>query len=117
MCVVVWRCTGHCKCQAPAPKFQWKQQYEMPERWKHMVAKLTAAGVVDLTCGLSHEQSWQRCANCNVKVLREGGQTGMTTQVLHVTNQGQRVQNCVMEGMRGRTVGVARGPALCARWG
>ena len=56
MCVAVCRCSGHCKCKAPTPKFQWKQQSEMPECRKHMLAKLTAAGVVDLTCCLSCEQ-------------------------------------------------------------
>ena len=48
MCVAVCRCSGHCKYKAPTPKFQWKQQVEMPECWKYMVAKLTAARVVDL---------------------------------------------------------------------
>ena len=38
-----------------------------------MVAKPTAAGVVDLSCCLSYEQIWQRCGVCKVKVLREGG--------------------------------------------
>ena len=73
MCVAVCRCSGHCKCKAPTPKFQSKQQSEMPERWKYMVAKLTGAGVVDLTCYISYEQLWQRCRKCNVKFLREGG--------------------------------------------
>ena len=45
----------------------------MPECWKHMVAKLTAARVVDLTCCLSYEQLWQQCGKCDVNVLREGG--------------------------------------------
>ena len=45
-----------------------------------------------------------------MKVLREEGETGMTAQVLHVTDQGQSVQKGVKEGMRGRTVGVAKSP-------
>ena len=45
MCVAVCQCNGHCKYQAPTPKFQWKQQAEMPDCWKYMVAKLTAAGL------------------------------------------------------------------------
>ena len=86
MVVVACRCTGLCKFKPPAPKFQWKQQYEMAEGWKHMVAKLMAAGAVDLTCCLSYEQSWQRCGKCDAKVLRDGGETSMAAQVLHVTN-------------------------------
>ena len=56
MCVIVCRCNRHCKCKAPTPKFLLKQQAEMPECWKYMVAKQTAAGVVDLPCCLSCEQ-------------------------------------------------------------
>ena len=52
-------CATVCGCKAPTPKFQWMQQAEMPECWKYMVAKLTAAGVVDLSCCLSYEQFWQ----------------------------------------------------------
>ena len=73
MCETVCRCSGRCKCKAPAPKFQWMRQAEMAEYWKYMVPKLTAAGVVDLSCCLSYEQFWQRCGECRVKVLREGG--------------------------------------------
>ena len=51
----------------------------MPECWKYMVASVTAAGVVDLSHRVSYEQVWQRCVECNVKVLREGGGTAMTT--------------------------------------
>ena len=58
MCATVCRCSARCKCKAPTPKFQWMQQAEMPECWKYMVAKLTAAGVVDLSCCLSYEQFW-----------------------------------------------------------
>ena len=76
MCVTVRRCNGHCKCKAPTLKFQCKQQAEMPECWKYMVAKLTGARVVDLSCCLSYEQLWQRCGECNVRVLREGGGDG-----------------------------------------
>ena len=63
-----------------------------------MVAKLTAAGVVDFACCLSYEQLWQRCGECNVKVLRDGGETCMKAQVVLVTNQRQRVQKRVKEG-------------------
>ena len=73
MCVIVCRCSGHCKCKAPTPKFHWKQQAEMPECWKYVVAKLTAARVVDLSLCVSYEQLWQRCGECNVMVIREGG--------------------------------------------
>ena len=44
----------------------------MPEYGKYMVNKLTAAGAVDLSCCLSYKQLWQRCGECDVKVLREG---------------------------------------------
>ena len=56
MCETVCRCSGRCKCKAPAPKFQSMRQAEMPECWKYMVPKLTAAGVVALSCCLSYEQ-------------------------------------------------------------
>ena len=56
MCVAVCRHSGHSKCKTPTPKFQWTQHSEMPEWWKYMVAKLTAAGVVDLTCCPSREK-------------------------------------------------------------
>ena len=49
-----------------------------------------------------------------MKVLREGGETGM---VLHVTNQGQRLQKCVKEGMRGRTVGLSNNLPPFYLWG
>ena len=39
---------GLCKCQAPAPKFQWMRQAEMAECWNYMWPKLTAAALVDL---------------------------------------------------------------------
>ena len=89
----------------------------MPECRKHIVAKLTAAGVVDLSCCLSYEQICPCCGECSVKVLREGGETGMTPQVLHVTNPGQSVQNRVNEGMRGRGVGLANTPPPFCLWG
>ena len=73
MCETVYRCSGRCKCKALAPKFQWMRQAEMAECWKHMVPNLMAAGAVDLSCCLSYEQFWQRCGDCGVKVLREGG--------------------------------------------
>ena len=73
MCVQVCRCSRNCKCKAPTPKFEWMQQAVMPKYWKYMVAMLTAAGVVDLLCCLSYEQIWQRCGECNMKALREGG--------------------------------------------
>ena len=80
-----------------------------------MVAKLTAAGVVDLTCCLSNEQSWQRCGTRDLKVLREGGGgTGITKQVQHVKNQRQSVQKRVKEGMKDRTVGRSRSLTPCA---
>ena len=83
----------------------------MPQCWKYMVAKLMAAGEVDLSCCLSYEQLWQWCGECNMKVLRDGGgDTGMTAQVQHVTNQGQGVQKHVKEGMRGQPVGLANNP-------
>ena len=59
----------------------------MREFWKHMVAKLRAPGVVDLTYCLSYEHLWQRCGKCNVKVTRDAGKADMTTRVLQVTNQ------------------------------
>ena len=77
MCETVCRCSGRCKCKAPAPKFQWMRQAEMAECWKYMVPKVTAAGVVALSCCLSYEQFWQYCGASAVKVLREGGETGM----------------------------------------
>ena len=118
MCVIVCECSGHCKCKVPTPEFQWMQQAEMPECLKYMVAKLTAAGFVDLSCCLFYEHLRQRCGECEVKVLREGGGTGMTTQILHVTNQGQSVRQRVKEGMEGRLVGLpdTPPPPLCL-WG
>ena len=110
MCETVCRCSGRCKCKAPAPKFQWMRQAEMPECWKYMVPKLTAAGVVALSCCLSYEQFWQYCGACGVKVLREGGETSMPAQILHVTNQGQSVRQRVKEGMKGRPVGLPDNP-------
>ena len=94
-CVTLCSCSGHCKCTAPTPKFEWKQQAEMPECRKYIMAKLKAAGVVDLSCCLSYEQLWQRFRECIVKVLRKGGETGMIEQRLHVTNQVQSVQKHV----------------------
>ena len=88
----------------------------MPECWKYMVPKLTAAGVVDLSCCPSYKQFWQRCGECEVKVLREVGETGMKAQVLHVTNQGQSVRQRVKEEMKGRPVGLPDTPPPCA-WG
>ena len=82
-----------------------------------MVAKLTAAGVVDLSSWLSYEQFCQQCGECKVKVLREGGETCMTSQVLHVTNQGQSVQKRVKEGMKGRPLGLANNPPPLCLWG
>ena len=101
--------------KATAPKFQWMRQAEMAECWKYMVPKLTAAGVVDLSCCLPYEQFWQRCGDCRVKVLREGGETSMPAQVLHVTNQWQSVRQRVKEGMEGRPVGLPdpRPPCPC----
>ena len=82
----------------------------MPECWKYMVPKLTAAGVVALSCCLSYEKFWQYCGACGVKVLREGGETAMPAQILHVTNQGQSVRQRVKEGMKGRPVGLPDNP-------
>ena len=45
-----------------------------------------------------------------MKVLREGGVPGMTAQVLHVTNQGQTVRQCLKEGMKGRPLGLPDTP-------
>ena len=73
MCETVCRCSGRCKCKAPAPKFKWMRQAEMAECWKYMVPKLTAAGLVALSCCLSYKQFWQYCGACGVKFLREGG--------------------------------------------
>ena len=109
----VCRCSGRCKCKAPAPKFQWMRQAEMPECWKYMVPKLTAAGVVALSCFLSYEQFWQYCGACGVKFLREGGETAMPAQILHVTNQGHSVRQRVKEGMKGRPVGLPDNPPPC----
>ena len=110
MCETVCPCSGRCKCKAPAPKFEWMRQAEMAECWKYMVPNLTAAGVADLSCCLSYEQFWQRCGDCRVKVLRQGGETGMPAQVLHLTNQGQSVRQRVKEGMKGRPVGLPDKP-------
>ena len=85
----------------------------MPECWKYMVPKLTAAGVVALSCCLWYEQLWQYCGACGVKVLREGGKTAMPAQILHVTNQGQSVRQRVKEGMKGRPVGLPDNPPPC----
>ena len=79
MCVTVCRCSGQYKSKAPTRKFQQMQHTEMPDCWKYMVAKLTAARVVDLHCCLSYEQILQRCGVCNVKLLWEGGGAGMAT--------------------------------------
>ena len=90
----------------------------MAECWKYMVPKLTAVGVVDLSCCLSYEHFWQRCGECRVKVLREGGGgAGMLAQVLHVTNQGQSVRQRVKVGMKGRPVGVPDTTPLLCVWG
>ena len=110
MCETVCRCNGRCKCKALAPKFQWMRQAEMPECGKYTVPNLTAAGVVALSCCLSYEQFWQYCGACGVKVLREGGETAMSAQILHVTNQGQSVRQRVKEGMKGRPVGLPDNP-------
>ena len=45
-----------------------------------------------------------------MKALREGGETGMLAQVLHVTNQGRSVRQRLKEGMKGRPVGVPDTP-------
>ena len=82
-----------------------------------MVPKLTVAGVVALSCCLSYEQFWQYCGACGVKVLREGGETGMPAQVLHVTNQGQSVRQRVKEGMKGRPVGLPDNSPPPCPWG
>ena len=92
-------------------------QAEMAERWKYMVPKLTAAWVVDLSCCLYYEQFWQRCGDYRVKVLREGGETGMPAEVLHVTNQGQSVRQRVKEGMKERPVGLPDTPPPLVRVG
>ena len=60
--VAVCRDIGHGKCKPAAPKFQMKQQSGMTICWKHMVAKLKAAGVVELACCLSYKELWQPCA-------------------------------------------------------
>ena len=117
MCETVCPCSGRCKCKAPSPKFQWTRQAKMAECWKYMVPKLTAAGVVDLSCCLSYEHVWQHCGDCRVKVLREGGETGMPAQVLHVTNQGQSVRQRMKEGMKERPVGVPHTPPPLVRVG
>ena len=109
MCETVWR-GGGCKCKAPTPKFQWMRQAEIADCWKYMAPKLTAAGVVALSCCLSYEEFWQQCGDCGVNVLREGGETGTPAQVLHVTNQGQSVRQRVKEGMKGRPVGLPDTP-------
>ena len=59
---------------------------------------------------------WQCCGDCRVKVLREGGETGMPAQVLHVTNQGQSVRRRVKEGMKGRPVGLPDTPPPLSVW-
>ena len=110
MCGTVCRCSRRCKCKAPAPKFQLMRQVEMAKCWKYMVPKLTATGVVDLSCCLSYEQPWQQCGECRVKVLREGGGTGMPAQVLHGTNRGQSLRRRMKKGMKGRPVGVPDTP-------
>ena len=53
MCETVCRCSGRCKCKAPAPKFQWMRRAEMAKCWKYIVPKLTAAGVVALSLAVS----------------------------------------------------------------
>ena len=103
--VTVCQCSGRCQCVRRAPKFEWMQQSEMAECWKHMVPKLVRAGVRSLSDCLSHEQWWQRCPVCDVKVHQAGGELGMPAQVLHVTNQGQSVRVRMREGMRGRSLG------------
>ena len=47
--VTLCQCSGRCQCAKKAPKFQWKQQSEMGECWKHMVPKLVGAGVRSLS--------------------------------------------------------------------
>ena len=103
--VTVCQCSGRCQCVRRAPKFEWMQQSQMAECWKHMVPKLVRAGVRSLSDCLSHEQWWQRCPVCDVKVHQAGGELGMPAQVLHVTNQGQSVRVRMREGMRGRSLG------------
>ena len=116
MCEPVCRCSGRCNRKAPAPKLQWMRQAELAECWKYMVSKLTAAGVVYLSCCLSYEQFWRRCGDRRVKVLREGRDTGMRAQVLHVTNQGQSVGQHVKEGVKGRKGGVPHTPHPLSVW-
>ena len=77
--------------QSPCTKIPMDAAGRDAECWKHMVRKLTAAGVVALSCCLSYEQFWQYCGACGVKVVWEGGETAMPAQILHVTNQGQSV--------------------------
>ena len=74
--------------------------------WKHMVPKLIGIGLLDLTMCLCNEQYWQRCSLCNVKVLRNGGETGLPAQVLHMTNQGHSVRRRIRDAMKGRTRGL-----------
>ena len=103
--VTVCQCSGWCQCVRRAPKFEWMQQSEMAECWKHMVPKLVRAGVRSLSDYLSHEQWWQRCLACDKKIHQAGGELGMAAQVLHVTNEGQSVRVRIREGMRGRSLG------------
>ena len=95
-------CSGRCQCVRKAPNFEWMQQSEMAQCWKHMVPKLVGAGVCSLSNCLSHEQWWQRCPVCDKKVLQAGREMAMAAQVLRVTNQGQRLRMRIREGMRGR---------------
>ena len=103
--------------QTPCTKIPMDATAEMPECWKYMVPKLTAAGVVAVSCCLSYEQFWQYCGPCGVKVLREGGETAMPAQILHVTNQGQSVRQRVKEEMKGRPVGLPDNPPPMSVWG
>ena len=111
--VTVCQCSGRCQCVRRAPKFEWMQKSEMAESWKHMVPKLVRAGVRSLSDCLSHEQWWQRCPVCDVKVHQAGGELGMPAQVLHVTNQGQSVRVRMREGMRGRSLGCPSNAPPC----
>ena len=103
MCETVCRCSGRCKGKAPAPKFQWMRQAEMPECWKYMVPKLTAAGVVALSCCLSYEQFWRYCGACGVKVLREGGRDSHASADIACDEPGTECATTCEGGNEGET--------------
>ena len=68
-----------------------------------------------VVCGTS--SSGNTVLASGVKVLREGGETAMPAQILHVTNQGQSVRQRVKEGMKGRRVGLPANPLPVSVWG